>query len=102
MKTRIQKYRHYREKIAKTPEGKFPSRNHVELKQTSLDEQVIAQTGKASAALSYKHLSLKERKATPYYEYSKRERIWLIIKSVGLLVAVVGFVCLYFFWVKGA
>jgi hypothetical protein len=99
MRTRIQKYKHYREKIARTPDNKFPARKTVVRTQTHADKEAIAQSGQATSAVQYKSVPLKKKRITPYSEYSKKKRIWLIIKCVSLLMTIAGFVCLYFFWV---
>jgi hypothetical protein len=101
MKTRIQKYKRYRERIARTPENRFPARKSVVRTQTHADKEVIAQSGKATSAVAYKNVPLKKKRITPYSEYSKKQRVWLIIKSVSLLMTIAGFTCLYFFWVLG-
>lgn len=101
MKTRIEKYQRYRERIERTPENKFPARRNVVRTQTHADKEAVAQSGKAAAAVDYKSVSLKKKRITPYSEYFKRKRVWLIIKSGSLLLTVAAFVCLYFFWVIG-
>jgi hypothetical protein len=100
MKTRIQKFKHYRERIARTPEKKFPVRKTVIRSQTHADKEALAQTSKVTAAVAYSSVPLKKKVATPYGVYSKKKRIWLLIKSVSLVLVVAAFVCLYFFWVK--
>jgi hypothetical protein len=99
MRTRIQKYKRYRERIARTPDKKFPVRKVVVRTQTHADKEAIAQSGKATAAVAYKSVPLKKKRITPYSEYSKKQHVWLMIKCVSLLMTIAGFVCLYFFWV---
>jgi hypothetical protein len=100
MRTRIQKYKRYRERIARTPESKFPPRKTVARSQTHADMETLAQTAKVTAAVAYPSVPLKKKPATPYGEYAKKRRLWLFVKSVSLVLVVIGFVCLYFFWVK--
>jgi hypothetical protein len=100
MKTRIEKYKRYRERIERTPENRFPVHRTAVRTQTHADQEVIAQSGKASVAVAYKSVPLKKKRITPYSEYSKKQRLWLMIKGVSLLMTIIAFVCLYFFWVK--
>jgi hypothetical protein len=102
MRTRMEKYRHYRAKIESLPESKFPPHGHVELATNESDSAVISKTASSKEAIVYKDLPLKNKNATPYLEYSKRQRLMLLIKGVTLVAVVALFVCLYFFWVKGA
>jgi hypothetical protein len=99
MKTRIEKYKRYRERIERTPENRFPAHHNAVRTQTHADKEAIAQSGKATAAVAYKSVPLKKKRITPYSEYSKKERVWLMIKGVSLLMTIAAFVCLYFFWV---
>jgi hypothetical protein len=101
MRTRTEKYRRYREKIARLKENRFPKRAKSEQSTTHADEAIISQSAQSKGAIVYKDLAVKKNKATPYFLYSRKKRNWLIIKSVSFLFAVAGFVCLYFFWVKG-
>jgi hypothetical protein len=98
----MEKYRHYRAKIEALPENKFPPHEHVELATNESDSVMISKTASSKEAIAYKDLPLKSKSATPYLEYSKKQRLLLLIKSVSLLAVVALFVCLYFFWVKGA
>jgi|LAHS01.1.fsa_nt_gb ferric-dicitrate binding protein FerR (iron transport regulator) len=100
MKSRIQKYKHYRDRIARTPENKFPARKTVIRSQTHADKEALAQTSKVTSAVAYPSVPLKKKTATPYGEYSKKQRTWLLVKSVSFVLVVAAFVCLYFFWVK--
>jgi hypothetical protein len=102
MRTRMEKYRHYRAKIESLPESKFPPHEHAEIQTNEKDSAAISQAASSKGAIAYPNLPLKSKAATPYLEYSKKERALLLIKFATLAVVVAGFVCLYFFWVKGA
>jgi hypothetical protein len=101
MRTRVEKYHRYRAKIAAMPENKFPKRAISEQATTHADQEIISHSSKSSGAIDYQALPVKKNKATPYALYSRKKRIWLIIKSVGFVIAIIVFVLLYFFWVKG-
>ncbi|MFA6619827.1 MAG: hypothetical protein WCS90_01675 [Bacilli bacterium] len=99
MKTRIEKYKRYRERIERTPENKFPVHRNAVRTQTHADKEVIAQSARPASAVAYKSVPLKRKRITPYSEYSKKQRLWLMIKGVSLLMTIAAFACLYFFWV---
>jgi len=100
MKTRIEKYRHYRAKILATPESAFPKRGITERSTTAQDQEIISQSAQSDGAIAYNSLPLKKKKPTPYAKYARKERVWLVVKSVSLVVVVVSLTLVYFFWVK--
>ncbi len=78
MKTRMEKYKRYREKILRTPDEKF------EIKQTRRVE-----VSKAEAALD-----------TPYTSYHQKEMKGYALKGIITFIALILFVILYLFWVR--
>lgn len=78
MKTRMEKYAKYREKILKTPDDKFENKK----------------TRKVTIS--------KEEKSeeTPYTTYRNNELRLYVIQGNLFLVAIIVFVLLYIFWVR--
>jgi hypothetical protein len=106
MKTRTEKWSHYRAKILRTPESKFPVRKVADRPLSPSDAAVVASTDKPGLAIGYGTIigakgRKKERPATPYAIYSKRKRGWLIFKLVLFVAVSSGFVAAWFLWVKG-
>lgn len=100
MKTRTAKYKRYRERIAKMKDSAFPKRKEGVHKQTHADLAQIENTATPSGVIALPLESTrKKKKVTPYTAYAKRRRIWLWLKLASLLGVVIGFVCLYYFWV---
>ena len=93
----MQKYKRYREQIRNTPEEDFPKKNYVNRRMTHADYSA------ASYAIRPEEVALLEkgqRRITRYSEYTKKEKAWLIAKSVLFVVAVGLMILLYFLWVK--
>ncbi len=78
MKTRMEKYKRYREKILRTPDTKF------ENKQTRL-----VKVSKEEAALE-----------TPYTVYHQKELRGYALKGIITFIALILFVILFLVWVR--
>jgi hypothetical protein len=100
MKTRMKKWARYREKIAATPSTKFSPRKHLELETSSEDAAIVAQTAKSSGAISFASVGGKSIKhSTLYVAYRRKNFAFTISKVILLLLAIAGFIVLYFKWV---
>jgi len=100
MRTRVEKWAHYRARIKRTPDKKFPHRT-IEVRQTHADQVALSQTAASSSAIAYQTLpTLKTKKPTLYVVYARRKRIWLVIKITSFALVAIAFVCLWFWWVE--
>lgn len=79
MKTRMEKYARYRMKILNTPDEKFENKKMREV-SISKDEK---------------------NKETPYTAYHNNEVRMSIFKASSFAIAIIAFVLLYWFWVRG-
>ncbi len=78
MKTRVEKYKKYREKILKTPDDKFENKKTRKV-EVSKDEAVSE---------------------TPYTVYRRKEIQMYSFKGVILFIAIIIFVLIYLFMVR--
>lgn len=78
MKTRMQKYKKYREKILRTPDDKFESKQTRRVEVTQ--EEVALET--------------------PYTIYHQKEMKNYALKGVIFFIALVLFMILFLFWVR--
>lgn len=78
MKTRMEKYKKYRERILKTPDEKFENKK---TRQVEVSKEEI-------------------RAETPYTEYRKKEIHMYSLKGCVLFLAIILFILLYLFWVR--
>ncbi len=78
MKTRTQKYKKYREKILRTPDDKFESKQTRRVEVTK--EEVALET--------------------PYTIYHQKEMKNYALKGVIFFIALVLFMILFLFWVR--
>lgn len=79
MKTRMQKYARYRARILRTPDEKFENKKMRKVE-----------------------VSKEEKKAvTPYTKYHTNQVIMYSVKGGLFVIAIVVFILLYCFWVKG-
>lgn len=78
MKTRMEKYKRYREKILRTPDSKFESKR-----------MRVIQVSKEEAALE-----------TPYTVYHQKEMKDYAFKGVIFFIALILFFILFLFWVR--
>lgn len=99
MKSRTEKWARYRAEIKNTPEAKFPKRKEIIEDASAKDIELIASSTKAQGSISSS--GAKKAKGTSYSVYTKRKRAEIIIKAVVTVVAIIGFVLLWFLWVRG-
>ena len=78
MKTRMEKYKKYRERILKTPDEKFENKKTRQVEVSK--EEIQAET--------------------PYTEYHKNEIHMYALKGCVLFLAIILFILLYLFWVR--
>lgn len=78
MKTRMEKYKKYRERILKTPDEKFENKKTRQVEVSK--EEIQAET--------------------PYTEYRKKEIRMYSLKGCVLFLAFILFILLYLFWVR--
>lgn len=78
MKTRMEKYKKYRERILKTPDEKFENKKTRQVEVSK--EEIQAET--------------------PYTGYRKREIRMYSLKGCVLFLAIILFILLYLFWVR--
>ena len=78
MKTRMEKYKKYRERILKTPDEKFENKKTRQVEVSK--EEIQAET--------------------PYTEYRKKEIHTYSLKGCVLFLAIILFILLYLFWVR--
>jgi hypothetical protein len=100
MKTRMKKWARYRAKIQCRPQKAFKARPTFETDASEEDMAIVSETGLSTKAISLSTFGLKDRKSTPYNVYWKRKSIWLFVKVSLFVIFVVGFVCLYIYWVR--
>lgn len=96
MKTRIRKWKRYRARIAAGSLKSASSAGNAE----SLEQGDLEEMGKlelSSEAISM--ASDQKGDATPYERYLKTKRLYLILKLIIVVVAVIAMVLLYLFWV---
>ncbi len=99
MKTRMEKWRRYREKIESLPDDAFPESEPIAVPLSDEDKHTVGQSSPA-VSISYPSLGKKGRnRATPYSQYRKRERIVFILEIVAFVVVFILLLLLYFFWV---
>ncbi|HBE99071.1 MAG TPA: hypothetical protein DDW18_03445 [Firmicutes bacterium] len=78
MKTRMEKYKKYRERILRTPDEKFENKKTRQVEVSK--EEIQAET--------------------PYTEYRRKEIRMYSLKGCVLFLAVILFILLYLFWVR--
>ena len=78
MKTRMEKYKKYRERILRTPDEKFENKKTRQVEVSK--EEIQAET--------------------PYTEYLRKEIRMYSLKGCVLFLAVILFILLYLFWVR--
>mgnify|MGYP006903480306 FL=1 len=78
MKTRMEKYKKYRERILRTPDEKFENKKTRQVEVSK--EEIQAET--------------------PYTEYRRKEIRMYSLKGCVLFLAVILFIMLYLFWVR--
>lgn len=78
MKTRMEKYKKYRERILKTPDEKFENKKTRQVEVSKEENQA----------------------ETPYTEYRKKEIHMYFLKGCVLFLAIILFILLYLFWVR--
>jgi len=104
MRTRMEKWAHYRAKIAAMPEEKFPEAKRTGRPMGDRDLSFVESLPKSKNAIRPESTMAlpSDHKATPYAVYEKRKREWLIVKFALLAIAIIGFTLLWFYWVQGA
>ncbi len=78
MKTRVEKYKKYRERILKTPDEKFESKKTRRVEVSS--EEIKSET--------------------PYTAYRKKEIKMYSLKGTIFFIVLIFFVLIYLFWVR--
>ena len=100
MKTRYEKWRHYRKRIENTPDSGFEvEKNISERPQTPEDVLELSKTIRSDNAISLAQYGVKKKKPTLFLAYEKQKRLFLLLKFGLLLLAIVGLILVYFFWV---
>ncbi len=100
MKSRMQKWAHYRKKIMAMPDSKFPARKAYASDISKEDGELIKHTAVSKSAVSLAGIGGKEYHSTPYEEYQVRQRVYLVLKIVLLIAVVAALSIFYFYWVK--
>ena len=101
MNSRTKKWKRYRKQIAKTPINKFSQRKAIELNASSIEDNVaIKETSPSRGAISMAGIGGKSYHSPLYKQYKTRQKVVFILNLVLLLLAIVGLIILYFYWVK--
>ena len=104
MRTRMEKWSHYRGKITAMPSKSFPTVKRLGSPMGDSDLSYVDSLPKSKNAIRPDAATAIpfEKKATPFAVYEKRKGQWLIAKLTLLVLAIVGFTLLWFYWVQGA
>ncbi len=94
----MEKWQKYRERIEALPEEAFPPHDTLAV-PLSLEDQVSVNESSSISSLNNVVLGKKGKRGTPYANYRKRERVFLILEIAAFFIVVVLFVLLYLFWV---
>ncbi len=99
MKTRVRRWKRYREKIAASSfKGASAGSGHAEA-MDSRDKEELDKLELSSEAIALQGDKLTE--ATPYERYVKGKRRLLTFKIALLVAAVIALVLFYLLWVGG-
>ncbi|MCI2111774.1 MAG: hypothetical protein LKK13_05535 [Bacilli bacterium] len=104
MKTRMGKWSSYRDRIAAMPSGKFPVSKRAGTPMGLSERSFVGSLSKSKNAIRPNSAvaALPRKKSTPYSVYAKRKRGWLIAKFALLALVAIGFIILWFYWVRKA
>ncbi len=91
-KTRIQRWKRYREKIKALPDASFDTKKGNAISFSKVDRARLEGSVQPSYA--------PRLETTAYKSYLARKRRNLLLKSLALILTVVLFVLLYVFWVE--
>lgn len=97
----MQKWSHYRKRIARTPTEKFGQRQSVIDANSLEDEAAIRETAVSKSAISLAPLGGKSYHNTLYQEYQVKQKVYLILKFFLMILMIIGLTLLYFQWVEG-
>ncbi len=97
MKTRMEKWAKYREKIKNTPESKFKKKPFF-VSSSEEEAAAILEKGNVSSAVTMN--SLPKKRLTPYGVYLSHKRNVFIMKLILLCLAIVGMILLWLLWVR--
>lgn len=91
-KTRTEKWKKYRERIASTPDSEFEKESGNSISFSKVDRERL----EGSVSPSYE----PRLRTTPYKAFVARKRRDLLLKFVFLGITVAAFCLAYIFWVK--
>jgi len=104
MRTRMEKWSHYRGKITAMPTQSFPTVKRLGSPMGDSDLSFVDSLPKSKNAIRTDLTTAipLQKKVTPFAVYEKRKGQWLIAKLTLLALAIAGFALLWFYWVQGA
>lgn len=99
MKTRMEKWASYREKIARTPDEKFKKKKAIYEETSPDEERALSEKALAGGAIILPGLPLL--RPVPYQEARIRRIVFLVLKVLLAVGVVTLLALLWAFWVKG-